>query len=234
MTTSDLIDELVARFKNWNRDGEMGVLRYLNAAHSQLMATESESNLIVDTATGGLPVLNTTAGTFLYTMPADVWRVSGILIRLDDGSIPSSLDYGQYNLQTMQRPLRTTMKNARSIGGRFYAKYAYARCRDYVNPSSLATVMFTRDPETKTNYFYRQSYRRPTDILSETIQPDMAPPWDFQILLPAAAKLIEGVQSGNYMEAYEYVNTVFKPAYWKQQNAGDQGEYDAEPVDRGF
>jgi hypothetical protein len=234
MTTSDLIDELVTRFNGWSRDGDHGVLRYLNAAHGQLMAMEAEQNLIVDTVTGGLPVLNTTAGTFIYTMPTNVWRVTGILIKLDDGTIPSLKDYGIYNIQIMQRPLRTTMKNARSIGGRFYAKYAYARCKDYVNSTNLATVMFTRDPETKTDFYYRQSFRRPTDILSETIQPDIPPPYDFEILLPAATKLIEGVQSGNYMEAYEYVKKVFKPALWKELNAGDQGEYDAEPVNRGF
>jgi hypothetical protein len=234
MTTADLIDELVARFQGWNRDGEHGVLHYLNSAHAQLMAMEAEQNLIVDPLTGGLPVLNTTAGTFQYTMPTNVWRVTGILIQLDNNVVPSLNDYGYYSERMMQRPLRTTMKNARSIGGRFYAKYAYARCKDYVNPSLLATVVFTRDPETKANFYYRQSFRRPTDILSETIQPDIAPPYDFQILLPATAKLIEGVQSGNYMEAYEYVRATFKPALWKELNAGDQGEYDAEPVDRSF
>jgi len=234
MTTSDLIDELVTRFNGWSRDGDHGVLRYLNAAHGQLMAMEAEQNLIVDTTTGDLPLIATTAGTFIYTMPSNVWRVTGVLIRTDTPGSPILGDYGLYNQNIMQRPLRTSMKNSRSIGGRFYAKYAYARCKDYLNSSQLATVMFTRDPETKPDFYYRQSYRRPTDILSETIQPDIPPPYDFEILLPAAAKLIEGVQSGNYMEAYEYVKKVFKPALWKELNAGDQGEYDAEPVDRGF
>lgn len=231
MSTEEIVDELVQRFHGMNRDGPHGVLKYVNTANATLMAVESEKTLIVDTTTGLLPILSTTAGVYAYNMPTNVWRVSGILILIDDNNLSMVADYGM----TMPRMLRTTEKNAVSIAGRYYAKYPYVKQpRDYMSATVPAQIVFSKDPETKTNYYRRRSYKRPTDILSEGIQSDFPPPSDMEILLPAAAKLIEGVQSFNYTEAYQYVSGEFKRAYWKQQNAGVHGDYDFEPVDRGF
>ena len=83
MSTETLVDELVQRQNGWNRSGDHGVLRYLNTAHAILMAQESQQNLIFDEATGTLPTLATTDGTYKYVMAANVWRVSGVLIDND-------------------------------------------------------------------------------------------------------------------------------------------------------
>jgi len=207
-----------------------GVLRYINTANAILMAMECERNLLLGDD-GLLPAVNTTAGTYTYTMPSNVWRVSEICILIDNYTLNNISDYGQ----EFVRPTRSTFPNTVSIGGRLYGCYPYARTiRDYLSSSSLAQIRFTRDSDTTTDYFRRRSYKRPTDITSTGIQSDFAPPLDMEILLPAAAKLIEGVQSGNYMEAYAYVSGEFKRDFWKQQNSGEPGAYDFEPVDRGF
>lgn len=230
MLTSDAVDELVQRFHGWNRQGEHGVLRYYNSAHSLLMAMECEQNVIFDDTTGLLPAVNTTAGTFAYLMPSNVWKIDAVLIPLDDGQVHLMTDYGQANT----RMLRTSYQNAVSIGGRLYARWPYARSQPYANASTLAKILFTKDPETTIDYYFRKSYKRPTEILSETIQGDIPEPLDTEFLLPATAKLIEGVQSGNYLEAYQWVSGEFKKEFWKRRNSGDQGYLDAEPVDRGF
>ena len=224
MITEELIDELVQRFNGWNRSGEHGVLRYISAAHEILMTAEAEQNLIFNETTGVLPSLNTVAGTFRYILTNDVWRVASILIKITDA--PVATDYGALT--------RSSYKNSRMIGGILYAKVPYVRQWDYINSVKLARLMFTQDPGTHNDYYFRESYKRPTEILSESIQVDIPSPLDFDILIPAAAKLIEGVQSGNYDQARQYVKLQLKPELWKQLNSGVQGELDMEPVDRGF
>jgi hypothetical protein len=78
------------------------------------------------------------------------------------------------------------------------------------------------------------TYKRPVQILSENIEVEVPSPWDYDLLLPAAAKLIEGVQSGNYDEARQFIRKELKPLLWKQLDSGDQGDIDIEPVDRGY
>lgn len=227
MSTEALVDELVQRFNGWNRSGDHGVLRYLNTAHAILMSQEAQQNLIFDESTGRLPLLETTSGVFTYTMASTVWRVSGILIDNDRDIVQRS----DYNFEP---DLRTSQKNSIVIGGRYYTKIPFIRTWDYINSSTPAKVMFTADPETKSDYYYVRSYKRPTEITSELIQPDIATPWDFDILLPAAAKLIEGVQNGNYDEARRIVRRELAPLLWDELDSGDQGYLDTEPVDRGF
>ena len=230
MSTEEIVEELMQRFNGFNADGSHGVLRYINTANKILASIECERNLLLG-SDGLLPAVNTTAGTYTYTMPATVWRVSEICILIDDYTLSNVADYGQF----LVRPTRSTFPNTVSIGGRLYASYPYARSvRDYMSSSLLSQVIFSRDPGTTTDYFRRRSYKRPTEITSTGIESDFPPPLDMEILLPAAAKLIEGAQSGNYMEAYAYVSGEFKRDFWKQQNAGEAGAYDMEPVDRGF
>lgn len=227
MLTEELVDELVQRFNGMNRDGEHGVLRYLNQAHEILMTQEAEQNLVFDPSTGKLPPLNTVAGTFNYVMPDTVWRVSAVLVESSVYTYPAS-DY------SMRHTPQTSYPNSVVIGGITYTRIPYCRSWDYVNANALAHVMFTLDPETKNDYYFRQSYRRPAQILSESIQVDIQPPWDFSTLLPAAAKLIEGVLNGDYVDARQYVETVLKTELWKQLDSGDQGYLDTEPVSRDF
>ena len=232
MSTEDLIDELVQRFNGFNRDGSHGVLRYLNSAHNILMSAETQQNTIFDTTTGKLPFLNTTAGVFLYSMLDSVWRVSGVLVEIDPlygYPFASQYDYGMDRLSG-----RSSYKNSIVIGGIQYSKVPFIRTKDRVNSTTPATIMWTKDPETKTDFYRRLSYKTPTQILSESIQGEIPDPLDFDILLPATAKLIEGVQSGNYDEARRIVRIELKPLLWKELDSGDQGDIDMEPVDRGF
>jgi hypothetical protein len=227
MLTEEIVDELIQRFNGMNRDGEHGVLRYLNSAHEILMTQEAEQNLIFDPATGKLPPLNTTAGTFNYVMPTTTWRVAAILIENAYPGAPT-VDYGS------QPTIMTDYKNSVVIGGITYARIPYIRAWDYINANTPAHVMFTKDPLTKADYYFRQSYRRPTQILSESIQCDIQPPWDFDVLIPAAAHLIEGALNGNYDEARRIIRVELKTELWRQLDSGDQGYLDTEPVDRGF
>lgn len=231
-TTEELVDELVQRFNGWNRNGDHGVLRYLNSAHEILMSVESSRTMIFDEANGTLPALDTTDGVFAYTMPANVWRVGAILVKvgaLYDYPMAPLYDYGFNHLTG-----RAEYKNSLVIAGYQYSKVPFVKTWDRQNASNLARLMWSRNPETKTGYYFMLSYKVPTQITSETIQPDIGTPWDFDLLLPAAAKLIEGVQNGNYDEARRIVRMELRPLLWKELDAGEQGDLDNECVDRGF
>ena len=227
MLTEELIDELVQRFNGFNRTGDHGLLRYLNAAHMILMSIESEQTLIYDDTTGHLPLLQTYDTVHKYVMASNVWRVSGILVDARRDMWPAQ-DYG------LVRNLRSSRQNSVMIGGRYYAKIPYVRTHDFVNSNQLCRIVFTVNPKDSIDLYYLQSYKRPTDIISESIQVDIPAPLDFDILIPATAKLIDGVLNGNYDDARRMVRQELKPLLWKEMDSGDQGCYDAEPVDRGF
>jgi hypothetical protein len=196
------------------------------------MSMEAQQTTIFDTTTGKLPPLNTTAGTFLYTMLDNVWRVSSILVEIDPlygYPFASQYDYGMDRLSG-----RSSYKNSLVIGGIQYSKVPFIRTKDRINPTTPATIMFTKDPETKTDFYQRLSYKTPVQILSESIQPEISSPLDVQVLLPAASKLIEGAQKFNIFDAYLYIEKELKPKLWKELDSGDQGDLDMEPVSRGF
>lgn len=225
MDTEQLVDELIALNAGWNRDGDHGVLKYLNQAHRILMSAEAELTLITDETTGKLPTFDTTAETYVYTMPSNVRRVAAVYI-LSSSSPISNKDYG--------RQLPYSDQNTRIINGERYTRIWCAKGTTRINSSTLSKVTFSRDPGSTTGYYYYEAYKVPTDISSENIAVDVPEPYDFHYLVPAASKLIEAMQNYTLAEVVSYIQTVMRPAMWKEINAGDQGSWDSEPVDRGF
>lgn len=222
MITQDLCEELVSRYNGWNLDGEHGVLRYLNKAHLSLMTQECEQLLVLDEATGVLPLLTTTAGEPAYNAADSIWRIAEVLIATDD------------NYQVDYDSPRMSQRNEVVVAGMRYYPFPFVRqTRDRKDSSNPARIIFSQDPGDTTDRFYLRQYRRPTDILSLSIQHDVPPPYDYDILLPATGKLIEAVQSGNYAEAHQALK-VFKSEMAEALNGGIQGSYDCEPVRREF
>jgi hypothetical protein len=228
MLTSEIIDEMVMRFNGRNRDGDYGILRYLNLAHQILMQAEVEQNTIFDTSTGKLPYLVTTDETFLYPMATNVWRISGVLVRIENRSF---LRFDDYERGGLHRHRHDWLPKV--IGGIEYLPVPNIRSTDCVRDGIPATVMFTRNPGTYDKTYHLWMFKRPTQIVSESIQPDIPEPYDMEYLVPATAKLIEGAMNGDYVNAREYIEKELKPQFWKVRNAGDQGAYDNEPMDRG-
>jgi len=239
--TRELVDELVERFKGWGADGPHGVLRYLDQAHYILMTQESHQTLVYDEITGDLPTLVTTPGKRVYTLtgaqrpirrprpirppvdPSDppperppvsaypnIWRVGGVMLRNTTGGLPG--------------------KEVR-ITGEFFWAVDGVRTRDWLSHTQPAQVTFAFDPGEAT--YYLRAWLRPKPLTSTMIDHLVPPPNDVLYLLPAAAKLIEGVQTGEVVESRLWIETQLKPKFWAAMNKGEQSEY-IEPVDRGF
>lgn len=221
MITSELVDELVALHNGWNRDGDHGVLRYLNMANSLLVSVDAEQNIVYDD--GELPSIDTTTGIRIYELPTTIRRVSSVVVKVDDL---------QYNNDYGKQP-RTSFPNSIIVGGVQYSRIPYVRSFDKVGVTP-ARVQFALDPGTTTDYFRRISYKTPTNILSESIQHDVAEPYDTMYLLTAATMIIDAVENNTMFEAMNYIKTNIVASYAKTLGDGDQGAWDTEPVDRGF
>jgi hypothetical protein len=209
MKTVELVDELIERFKGWTHDGSHGVLRYLDQAHTILMSQESHQTAAYSMQSGELPKLETAAEVRVYTLPHNIWRVGGVLLRGNCGLPGKEV----------------------TIAGEFFWSVSSVRTWDWLSHDSPARVSFTIDPGERT--FYLRAWVRPTPLTSVKIPHQIPPPNDALYLLPAAAKLIEGVQNGDAIEARRFVEHELKPKFWASMNKGEQSEY-IEPVSRGF
>lgn len=221
MRTTEIVDELVALHNGWSRDGDHGVLRYLNMANSILKSIDAEQNVLYGTD-GELPPIDTTETVFLYTMPTTVRRVAYIVAK----SSEISKDYG--------RSLAIQPPNSFVYGGIDYVRIPCVKTKDRIYSSAPAIVRFTADPGTHTSYYRRVSYGAPTEILSENIQHDIPEPYDTMYLLPAASLLIAGIQNYTFQESIQHIRAVIVPQLSEELGAGEQGEWDSEPVTRDF
>lgn len=233
MTTRELLTILQEQFKGWNADGERGILPHLNAAHAILKTAKGEQNVYFDEASGRLPYLVTTDSDYDYDCGDNIWLLDGLLVEVEiaantSGTLLSTLTGFDYGTR------RGTSKGVQyeTLAGIQYIRVPYVRSWPATETANCR-LMFTANPGTTTTFYSLYGYRKPVQILSDTVQIEIEPPWDYMYLLPATAKLIEGIQHGNYVEARNYVLNVLKPAYQKEINAGEQG-FDYETDDRGF
>ena len=228
-TTEELLSILEKQFSGWNRDGVRGIRHYLNIVHRILCTVPADQLMIIDESTGLLPSLNTIANIFSYELPSNVNFVSMVLIEVGDNSFIINLrqqDYGR-TTRSSQRPFEEV-----EVSGVRYLRIPYVRSYP-VTENSVAKIVFTEDPGTVNDIYRYQAYRMPNDIVSDTIELSIHPPYDMLYLLPATAKMLEAVQNGNYVEAYASITEEFVP---KMHNAFNIGAFgvcqDAE--DHGF
>ena len=66
-------------------------------------------------------------------------------------------------------------------------------------------------------------YIRPTQILSESINPSMPEHTHESILLPATVKYIEALQNSNWEEYSEFMEKKYKELSQRSLNDGAQG-----------
>ena len=228
-TTAELITILQEQFKGWNANGPRGVLHYLDVAHRAFRQLESEQTVYFDETNGKLPYLDTTAGTYAYSLPSNCWKLAGVYVEAGvTGSILDNLSLADYGLRT---------SNTHKIEEVVLSGITYVRIHNVRSwPSTEAAVArmaFSDDPGTTTDVYNIKYYKKPVELYSDSIQLEVEPPYDELYLLPAVCELIEGIQHGNYAEARANLLGVWRPKYWKEINSGEQG-FDFEAEDRGY
>jgi len=231
MNTQELVTILTKQFVGWNRDGDRGVLPYLNQAQRILCTIPSDQLMIINEATGELPSFDTVKGTSSYNLPSTVNFIDAVLVKNNVETLLINnqyfYDYGGVVQSSHPRELESVR-----ISGIEYSKIIYIRSFPWTE-QSVAKITFTIDPGNSTGQYQYRGYKLPTKLVSETIPLTIHPPYETTILLPATAKLIEGVQSGNYLEAYETIQKLYIPQMKEAFNIGAFGvNYNAR--DRGF
>ncbi len=227
-TTEELLTVLSKQFPGWNIDGERGLLFYLNSVQKMLCHVESDQLMIIDEATGKLPSINTTSGIFSYDLPSTVNFITKVLIETDsDNLLTNNLFSQDYGSRIYQRPSKYI-----DISGIQYVDIPQARSSP-ANEVSVAKVIFTLDPGTATDIYRYLGYRKPTELVSDTIPLTIPPPYDIKYLLPATEIMIMGVENKDIVSAYRTIDGEFVP---KMQNAFNKGAFGVnyESEDRGF
>lgn len=228
-STLEILTVLQEQFKGWNIDGPRGLRYFLNIAHKLFRQCESEQAVYYDVSTGKLPYLATTLGTFDYALPANCWKLFGVLVEVGvTGSILDNWTGADYGLRIGNRRRIETV----TLSGIDYLRIHNIRSQPCTEAAN-ARLQFTDDPGSTTSVYNIAYYKKPVEILSDSIQIEVEPPWDDMFLVPATAKLIEGIQHGDYANARKEVMEYWRPQYWKELNSGEQGLY-GEPEDRGY
>ena len=230
MNTEELLSVLEKQFLGWNRDGERGIRHYLNITQRILCNIACDQLMIFNESTGKLPTFSTTAGTFTYNLPSNVNFIDTVLVEssvrctLNDNL--SAQDYG-FSSRVSQQPLEEV-----EISGINYYKIPYIRSYP-ATEDNPAKVMFTVEPGTSTYVYRYRGYLLVPEIVSDTIPLSIPPPHDAMILLPATAKMIEGVQNGTYAETYRDITGEYQPKMQEAFNVGAFG-INQEAEDHGF
>jgi hypothetical protein len=229
MTTEEILTLLEHQFPGWNRDGIRGILPYLNVAQKILCNVESDQLLIFDESTGKLPTITTVDGTYTYDLPDTVSFISSVVVEVGDLQ-PNSVTFFQQDYGRINR-LSNMKYDTIEISGVSYYEIPYVRSYP-ATEDNAAKVIFTHNPGSTTDVYRYSGYPKPAELVSDTIPLTIPPPQDVLLLLPATAKLIEAVENGNYLEAYNALKNEFREEIQKEYNKG--AFVYKEPEDRGF
>jgi hypothetical protein len=217
-STKQLVNWIKLNANGWNRIGEKGIVPLINEAQNILMQHETPQMVKRDPLTGEFPSFDTVAGTYEYEMPSDVWRVSQILAALPlqlDYNLPFSTYYGMNS--NVEQPMEDLVYH-----GKRYVRIPYVTSRDsFLNQA--ATVEFKVDPGTSTGVYLYLGYIRPTQIMSESINPSLPEKFHMTHLLPATMKLIEAMQFGNWTDGVEYISNRLAKQIRDEQWNGENG-----------
>lgn len=230
-TTEEIMNLLDKQFPGWNRDGERGTRHYLNLVQRVLLNIPADQLMIIDEDTGKLPSFNTVSNTFKYDLPSTVNFIDTVLVEAGANvtlmNNYSMQDYGRFSTRTDNKPFEDI-----NISGIDYYKIPYVRSTP-AKENAVASVIFTVNPGTSTDIYRYRGYELPAEIVSDTIQLSIDPPYDMIYLYPATCKVLQGVQNGKFAEAYEYIIENIVPKVHKALNKGAFG-INQIPDDHGF
>lgn len=227
-TTEELITILSKQFPGWNRDGERGIIYYLNAVQKILCTVQSDQLMIIDESTGKLPLIVTTKGAYSYDLPSNVNFISKVLIEANESNFLAN----NYSRQDYGQAIDQQPSHYIDISGVKYLDFVKVRSAPH-SDLTVAKVIFTCDPGTTTETYRYLGYKLPAELVSDSIPLTILSPYDVLYLLPATEIMISGVENHDIVSAYKAISEEFVPKMQKAFNTGAFGvNYETE--DRGF
>lgn len=221
MNGRELCDILMDQFDGFRLNGPRGVVTYIDRAQKMLKQVESEKNIVYNN-NGRLPVLNTSSNVYNYNLPSTIWRIGGVYVESEDfrynyGNLTDLSIFGDYG-----RRSRTGAVRSIEIAGITHYLVPYIRSWDW-SSEQPAHVTFTENPGDSTRYRYL-GYERCPDFSSPNSALAISPPYDDEYLYPAAARLMEGIIKGDYIQARRDVQALRNEFWSVAENAGYQGD----------
>lgn len=214
-STRSLLQQLEFDAAGWQIDGVRGLRWILNECHRYMMCGDAWQHIYVDPSTGQPLTITTTdsdtSGTRQYTAPDDCRRIYDVCIDAQS-NLASSVYSNYYNsLRTTYPPHQYTF----IFGGHQYIRIyvttfdtlRYANCR----------YIFPFNPGNTTDTFYLFYYVRPTEILSDSIELDLAEQYHDILADGVLARI--GKKSYGDTNAWEYWKKEIVPnQYWRINN----------------
>lgn len=211
-STRELLQELQYDAPGWNPTGPRGLLYYLNQAHRYMMSGDCEAHIRIDTATGKPPTLDTTAGTFSYTLPDDCRKLFKVAV--DAYEVETNFFFYNFYGRNDAYPW-----SIRSFIFREHPYFEVPAQSTELLANTNASIIFVYDPSTTTDLFYTFYYVKPTEILSDSIQVQIPEKYHELLLDGVMARI--GKKEYGAEDNYRYWKEKEVPRiYWKQMNTG--------------
>ena len=205
-TTSQLLTWIEEQCEGWNREGARGTRALLNEAHKLLLYNELEQRVVIDGATGEFPYLTTRDERYVYNLPDNCSILKALLIDFDNTRSDYPWAYEDF-----------------TVDGRRFYRILNIISREATNTTNAQLAFRGVNPGDTDDIFKLYYFEAPINITSDGVQHQMPGSADFEFLLPATIKLIEGIDHGNIIEARQYIVEVIKPQFIKTLSRGEQG-----------
>lgn len=225
-TTDELLFVLERQNQGHSRDGEDGLLSYLNRAQQMLCQIPAPQFLLWG-PNGKLPSVDTVEGEYVYEMPDNVRVVNTILVEVGTSGTLFNVVGADYD----KHPGLVRSNDRVCIAGTEYWRVPYVTTQP-ATAHSVARVQFTINPKTTTGKFRRESYRTIPALLSDSAALTIPPPWDEEYLLPATQLLISAHAHGNWIESTQGVSDLKKAMLNAMTFDGGEQGLDTNPVRR--
>ena len=212
MTTREILSQLEYDAAGWQSEGTRGLRWHLNECHRFMMSGDIWQHVYVDPSTGRPFALTTTdaetSGTYQYDAPNNCRKIYDIAVDTESDFLPDVF----YNYYSRQRGQWPAHQYNFIFGGRKYIRTnAWTRS---ATGGNNAYAVFPFNPGSTTNTYYLFYYELPTEISSDSINPDMADQYH-QILIDGVKARI-GKKSYGDVNAWEYwKENIVKKQYWK-------------------
>lgn len=200
MNTTSVVNEILLRNPDWT---DTQVLDIVNNLTKFFCKRELDSNVYIDPATGNLPYLTTTAGTYTYSISipgVSLWSVKEIVV--DPGSSLPNF-YPQYSAYNDRNARVTT------IIGKRYQTIPCKKNNDS-DPSGLS-VTFSDDPGTTTTVFRVAAFESPAEVLSLSVNIPLDDRYRYTVMIPAVQAMIDALDNGRTADAMQYIEDNLVP-----------------------
>jgi hypothetical protein len=208
---------------------EQQLLDILNSFVEMVTQTDTPEAIYFDPTTGDLPWLATTALTYQYNLPSNLYKARNIVVAAtkNNNSTQSFVNNPYY----ANNPTNEFVHPKATI---YLGSMEYLPVPAVIQPaygSNPATVIFRFDPKTTTNTYQIYGYNNSSSTISSLSSTlPIETKFHLEVVVPACQLIIDGLDNGNFVEIMPAVKALAnKIMIQKYYNTND--DVNVEPMD---